>query len=335
MRHPPGFASRLLTRGAAAWLLCLLVLPPSACQRAVEREEPRALPVFGVNDSEGNFVRSEDFLKGPLVVALFDVESVLAWRTLAELQELQGRDGAGRFALLAVGGLKGDAAAAPDVNALKAEYGITSPVVFDRERRLPELFRAEGCCNSLYLYRPRGRIHSTARLSESSAQLPKLISELLKETPPGAASRSPADEKNLLEAFALTDSSGRPSASPAAEGGLTVVCLFDRFCDECATGQRLQNLDNLAKITGGGGRALAVFSKDGFSAQDVENMKQMLPARVPMLLGDVERVRPYFAGDKLLLVFDARGEVVWYERPQMSEREIFDSVARLLKEHAR
>jgi hypothetical protein len=122
---------------------------------------------------------------------------------------------------------------------------------------------------------------------------------------------------------------GADEPLPAADGGLTVVNLFDEFSSECASGVRMETLRAVA--SGGGGlRTVAVFSDEKFSPQDVRNMRLILDPPFPLLRGKVDKSRAALPGGSLLVVFDSEKRVVWAERPGMSEADVQESLARLV-----
>ena len=78
------------------------------------------------------------------------------------------------------------------------------------------------------------------------------------------------------------------------------------------------------------GTILLVFSDKHFSTQDIENFKAILPMPESLVQGDIEAVRAQLTSGKLLVVLDANGNVVWQEKPGMSEQQVMSEVSELV-----
>jgi len=108
--------------------------------------------------------------------------------------------------------------------------------------------------------------------------------------------------------------------------GLTIVNLFDEFSIGCPTGNRFETMERLNSLQPSG-TIFLIFSDKHFSTQDVDNFKAILPMRESLVQGDIERVRPYLTSGKLLVVLDSKRNVIWYEKPGMSEQQVMSQVA--------
>ena len=307
----------------------LIALAALGCQRGATADKQTAtydaatLPAFEAADSEGRTIRSDGLTGAPLAVVFFEVESVQSWRTLAKLGQAVG----GRASVVAVGSVKADGPTNLDINALKREYGVNFPIIFDERKELSKLFQSPNCCDYLYLYDRGGALRRGDRLSAAYAKLDELAAELSGAPGDGAAQGGP-------DLGAVLKVSGQPSGDeplPVAERGLTVVNLFDQFCADCVTGDRLQTLERLAQS---GRPGLVIFSDKNFSAQDIENFKLVLPTRSAIRRGDIEAARPRLNSGRLLLVLDSRRKVLWEERPGMSEQDVLEGVKSLTEEES-
>ena len=112
--------------------------------------------------------------------------------------------------------------------------------------------------------------------------------------------------------------------------GLTIVNLFDDFSTGCPTGNRFETIEHLHSAQPLGARILLVFSDKHFSTQDVENFKAILPMSESMVQGDIETVRPQLIYGKLLVVLDAKGNLIWQEKSGMSEQQVLSEVSQLI-----
>jgi peroxiredoxin len=285
-----------------------------------------SLPSFEAVDSEGKTVRQGNLTGTPSVVAFFDVDSVLAWRSLAKLEQAFAARPGGSVNIVGIGAVKSDSQTNLDVNSLKREYKITFPVIFDGQKKLSTLFDAPNCCDYLYLYDSGGAFKSSEKLSVAYAKFDELAAELFGE------GQSKPDTSDLGAVLKVSDQSASGDLLPVADHGLTIVNLFDQFCADCVSGDRLQTLERLAQLHQ---TTIAMFSDKNFSAQDIDNFKQMLPTRCTILRGDIEAARPHLNSARLLLVLDAQRRVLWREEPEMSEQDIFVNVKRLVEAQAR
>lgn len=315
--------------------LLFITLAAFGCQRTttttnnpakVTTSEAAALPSFEAADSEGRTIRPENLTGTPSVVAFFDVESVQAWRSLARLEQaFAGRQGHA-VAILGIGSIKSDSPTNLDVSSLKREYKLTFPVIFDEQKKLSEVFEAPNCCDYLYLYDRGGVFKSSEKLSAAYAKFDKLAAEL------SGGGESRPDGNDLGAVLKVSSQSASEDLLPVADQGLTIVNLFDQFCADCVSGDRLQTLERLAQFHQ---TTLAVFSAENFSAQDIDNFKLMLPSRCEILRGNIEAARPHLNSGRLLVVFDPQRRALWREQPGMSEQEVFDNVKRLVESQAR
>lgn len=76
---------------------------------------------------------------------------------------------------------------------------------------------------------------------------------------------------------------------------------------------------------------LLIFSDKQFSAQDLENFKAILPMADSLDRGDIESIRPHLTEGKLLVVLDSKGNVMWQEKPNTSEQQVFSEISDLIK----
>src|SRR5258708_11177993 len=111
-----------------------------------------ALPKFEALSSDGTKISSDSFATNPLLVAFFDIQSVLAWRTLAELERAGQQRTDVHLAYLGIGSAKLTSTQPVDVNALKREYGISLPIIIPTSAALQELFKAPDCCDRLMVF---------------------------------------------------------------------------------------------------------------------------------------------------------------------------------------
>jgi hypothetical protein len=111
--------------------------------------------------------------------------------------------------------------------------------------------------------------------------------------------------------------------------GLTIVNIFDEFSTGCPTGNRFETMERFNSLQPPR-RILLIFSEKHFSTQDVNNFKAMLPMSESLMQGDIEAVRSHLLSGKLLVVLDSKGNVLWHEKPDMSEQQIMSHVSELL-----
>ena len=76
---------------------------------------------------------------------------------------------------------------------------------------------------------------------------------------------------------------------------------------------------------------MLIFSDKGFSTQDVENFKVILPLSESMVQGDIESLRPYLIDRKLLVVLDSNGRLIWQEKANVSEQQLLSELLELSK----
>jgi hypothetical protein len=112
---------------------------------------------------------------------------------------------------------------------------------------------------------------------------------------------------------------------------LTIVNIFDEFSSGCPTGDRFETMEHLNSLRVTGTTLLLVFSEKHFSTQDMENFRMILPMADSLVQGDIEAVRPHLTKGKLLVVLDSTGSVIWHEKPDSSEPQVFDEISRLIQ----
>ena len=112
--------------------------------------------------------------------------------------------------------------------------------------------------------------------------------------------------------------------------GLTIVNVFDDFSPGCPTGNRFETIERFNSLRPAGSTVLLIFSEKGFSTQDVENFKAILPMAESMVQGDIEALRPYLLEGKLLVVLDSNGRLVWQEKANVSEQQLLSELSNLV-----
>lgn len=144
---------------------------------------------------------------------------------------------------------------------------------------------------------------------------------------PSAASPS-TEVKNSFARVTITAATGDKASLPLGNE-LTIVNLFDEFSAGCPTGNRFEAMERLHSLQPVP-PILLIFSDKHFSTQDIDNFKAILPMPESLVQGDIEAVRPYLTSGKLLVVLDSKGNVIWHEKPGMSEQEVMREVAELI-----
>jgi hypothetical protein len=112
---------------------------------------------------------------------------------------------------------------------------------------------------------------------------------------------------------------------------LTIVNLFDEFSPGCPTGNRFETIERLNALRQAGTTVVLIFSDKQFSTQDLENFKAILPMADSLVQGDIEALRPQLSSGKLLVVLDSRGNVLWQEKPNTSEQQVFSELSKLMQ----
>jgi peroxiredoxin len=323
------------TRSRIVFFLILTLLS-AGCRSAtspsseiVAKNDKASLPQFEALDSEGNQIRSNQMNERVVIAAFFDPDSVLAWRTLSELdQKCQSQKNSGPF-LIGVASSRVESNGMPNINSLKKQYQITFPIIPDQEKRLSQAFQSPNCCDYLNLYDKQGALKTGMRLSESHNKMDSIVAESL-----GAEStvEQPSQLRGpeLLSRLKINRQGGVPESIPTSQG-LTVVNVFDEFCTECPTGSRFQTISRLYRLLQPTTRIFMIFSEKNFSTEDVENFKTILSTPDSLVQGDVEALKPYMIKGKLLIVFDSDKNLIWQEKPEMTEQEVLAEVSGLLQ----
>src|SRR5215212_2403279 len=127
----------------------------------------------------------------------------------------------------------------------------------------------------------------------------------------------------------INPSPGKKAPIPLGSG-LTIVNVFDDFSPGCPTGNRFETIERFNSLRPAGSTVLLIFSEKGFSTQDVENFKAILPMAESMVQGDIEALRPYLINGKLLVVLDSKGPLVWQEKANMSEQQLLSKLSNLV-----
>ena len=144
-----------------------------------------------------------------------------------------------------------------------------------------------------------------------------------------SAASPPGEVANRFARVKLTTASGNQSSIPLGNQ-LTLVNLFDEFSSGCPTGNRFDTMERLNSSRRAGITVLLVFSDKHFSNQDLENFKAILPMADSLVRGDIEPIRPHLTLGKLLVVLDAKGSMIWQEKPNTSEQQVFSEISRLI-----
>src|ERR1700686_663680 len=137
--------------------------------------ESAKLPQFDALDSDGNRIESNQLAYKTVVVAFFDPESVLAWRTLSKIAQTFGK---APISIIGIAGAKAESGESVNISSLKGEYQIAFPLILDKDNHLSKSFGAPSCCDYLYVYDSVGKLRSSQRLSESYNNLGSSIAEL-------------------------------------------------------------------------------------------------------------------------------------------------------------
>lgn len=132
-----------------------------------------------------------------------------------------------------------------------------------------------------------------------------------------------------LDRVTINQSTGKKAPIPLGSR-LTIVNVFDDFSPGCPTGNRFETIERFNSSRPAGSTLLLIFSEKGFSTQDVENFKAILPMAESMVHGDIEAVRPYLIDGKLLVVLDANGGLVWQEKANVSEQQLLSELSNLV-----
>ena len=154
-----------------------------------------------------------------------------------------------------------------------------------------------------------------------------LASALLAAGCLSAASES-AELARSVGRVTINQSTGNKAPIPLGRG-LTIVNVFDGFSPGCPTGNRFDTIERFDSLRPES-NVLLIFSDKGFSTQDVENFKAILPMGQSMVQGDIEALRPYLIDGKLLVVLDSNGHLVWREKANVSEQQLLTVLSDLV-----
>jgi hypothetical protein len=159
--------------------------------------------------------------------------------------------------------------------------------------------------------------------------LPLIVTLLLVGCHFSAASPS-SEIANSVGRIRINPATGEKAPIPLGKG-LTIVNLFDEFSTGCPTGNRFETIERFDSLRPADTTFLLVFSEKHFSTQDVDNFKAILPMGESMVQGDIEVLRPHLIYGKLLLVLDAYGNLIWQEKPNMSEQQVLSELSQLVQ----
>jgi hypothetical protein len=145
------------------------------------------------------------------------------------------------------------------------------------------------------------------------------------------SSASPSAEiTKSIDRVKINHKTGDKVAIPVSNK-LTVVNVFDEFSTGCLTGNRFETMERLNALRATGTTMLLIFSEKHFSTQDLENFQAILPMADLLVQGDIEAIRPHLTGGKLLVVLDSKGSVIWLEKPDTSEQQVFSEISTLIQ----
>lgn len=320
-----------MKRSILPLLLLFLLLP--ACQSrerlASSQSEAGNLPDFEANDSEGNRITSNQFDNRILIIAFFDPDSVLAWRTLSQLARKQLLRSS-EVSLLGFAARRVPSDVAPDIGLLKKEFEISIPIILDQDNHFSGILGSTDCCDYLGVYDRQGKLKTSMKLTESYDSLDSLTAD---STTPNPTVEHPF-ALTIDEVLSRITVSGQQSTSeplPIAAHGPTIVNFFTEFCADCVTGNRLETLTRLDRSRPDGSKLLIVFSEKHFSADDVDNFKALLPLSTYMTRGNIEVVEPHLTQGKLLIVVNTSKRRIWQETSGMTEEIVFSQASRVLR----
>ncbi len=307
-------------------LLLVLVSILGACRSDSATEitaENVSLPEFQAVDSDGNQVRLDPLITRPVLIAFFDPGSVLAWRTLAQLDRKSRA--LRNISFIGIASSQIQSAEAATIDGPKMQFDISFPIVSDPDGRALRVFQIRNCCDLLQIYDAQGTLKQSVKLSESINKLDLILVELT------STSSAPNSESTTvpIDGIKVGTTPGRLQPLPIADHGLTLVNLFDEFCSECDTGDRLQTVARLNQSARPPAKILLVFSGSQFSQLDLENFTVLLSNDF-LIKGDIEAAKPHLNNGKLLLIIDSSRNVVWQEKRGMKEEEVFAAVWQLL-----
>lgn len=283
---------------------------------------------FEVKGSNGDLIRSKDLDRSSLLLVFFNIESVSAWRALSQIEKAVQECGHKRLSLLAVGRGRSTSSTAENIDDLKGEFSILSPIIFDQNNRISKSFKVPDCCDYLYLYAPGWAFRASQPLAASYTQLDELSKGLFQDqsknaSPPESAERT---EPNAL--LTMLRSSGIFTRS--ARDKLTVLNIFRGVCEGCKTGKRLETLNALSSNFGDKLSVVSLFSKGDFSHQDLENLRKILKPNHETLLIEISESEIQRPNGSLLIVFDPQGRIVWMEKSGLSETDVYHSIESLV-----
>ena len=143
-----------------------------------------------------------------------------------------------------------------------------------------------------------------------------------------SAASTSAEIARSVGRVTINKSTGNKTPIPLGRE-LTIVNVFDGFSPGCPTGNRFDTIERFDSLRPGT-NVLLIFSEKGFSTQDVENFKAILPMAESMVQGDIEALRPYLIDGKLLVVLDSNGHLVWQEKANVSEQQLLSELFNLV-----
>jgi hypothetical protein len=111
--------------------------------------------------------------------------------------------------------------------------------------------------------------------------------------------------------------------------GLTIINLFDEFSSGCPSGNRFETMERLHSLRPAV-QIILIFSEKHFSVQDIDNFKAILPMPESLVQGNIEGLSQHLTDGKLLVVLDSKGNVVWHEKPDISENQVISELSKVI-----
>lgn len=287
----------------------------------------QALPGFEAVGSDGRLIKSSDLLGMPSLVVFFDTESVLAWRNLSELQAVSNQQGEPGIRLIAIGSTRDGIQQTVDIEELKKEYALSLPILPDTDDHLSKLFQPSNLCDSIHAYDSRGTLIHAYTFNDSRQRLGEIIARVVNK--PAANVTAGAAVADRIREMKVVDSSGNEIPLPVSQRKLTVVNLFDAFCSECDTGDRLDTLNALAKELGRKVEVVAVFSREKFALQDIENLRAIVGISGSAFQADFTDPGLRTYKGRFLVLFNTQKEILWQEKSDWSEKDIYREIKRI------
>lgn len=307
--------------------LCLLLAGCDFAHHSKSGNTPQSLPSFDASGSDGSLIESSNLLGMPLLVVFFDTESVLAWRDLAELQAVSNRQSEPGIRLIAIGGTRDGMQQTVDLKELKKEYSLSFPIIPDAGNRLSKLFQPSNRYGSIHAYDSQGALIRAFTFSDSRNRLGDVIARVANDQTANVTAGATVTDG--IREMKVVDSSGNYILLPVSQHKLTAVNIFDAFCSECQTGDRLNTLNRLAKEMGEKVEVVVVFSIEKFWLQDIENLRMIVGISGSAFRADFIDSGLTIQNGRFLVVFNPQKEILWQEKSDWSENDIYREIKRI------